>query len=303
MLTLYKYYSSLPYDYFKNPTIKLSQLALLNDPFEHYMPTQAIHESMKKIFGESYNEQSDHIRMFKKNYKFINATKGIVSLSETHRNLLMWAHYADQHKGLCIGYSHDFLSSLPLPKQYNKVVDKFEPIKINYDRVRFDINDLDFGDVGKEMDYINFILLKSLTTKSDDWMYEKEHRCITPLRWADEIFIKSPEKLSRISTPDYRHILAMDANKGKDASSSLAVEDEFKFLLDNIGQDQQSILLKRISPKKISSIYFGSRMPKQIKTELIKGIKERMDEYQHVKIFEYKIDDTNYELNRKQIYI
>lgn len=303
MRTLYKYYSSLPYDYFKNPTIKLSQLALLNDPFEHYMPTQAIHESMKRIFGDNYNEQIDHIRMFKKNYKFINATKGIVSLSETHRNLLMWTHYADQHQGLCIGYKHDFLSSLPLPEQYNTIVDKFNPIKVNYDRVRFDINDLDFDEIEQEMDYINSILLKSLTTKSDDWMYEKEHRCITPLRWADEILIKDSSKLSRISIPDFKYISSMDANKNKDPSSSLAVENKFKFLLDNIGQDQQSTLLKRISPQKISSVYFGSRMPKHIKNEFIKGIKEKIDDYQHIKIFEYKIDDTNYELNRKQIQI
>jgi Protein of unknown function (DUF2971) len=31
--------------------------------------------------------------------------KGIVSLAERANCPLMWSHYADQHKGLCIGYS------------------------------------------------------------------------------------------------------------------------------------------------------------------------------------------------------
>jgi hypothetical protein len=77
---------------------------------------------------------------------------GIVSLSRTSDNELMWAHYADGHHGVAIGIQ-------TIPQEY-----KVEPIK--YDGIpRFrteGIEDLD--------------PIELLSHKSEIWEYEKEER-------------------------------------------------------------------------------------------------------------------------------
>ncbi|MNH09072.1 hypothetical protein D3C79_685150 [compost metagenome] len=102
----------------------------------------------------------------------------------------MWAHYADEHRGICIGFDQNVLSQLDLGSVLLERYHTLSPVKINYDNLRVDTREL-----LKDQDFLyENAILKILTTKSDEWIYEKEHRCIVPIEWSDLAFLKGNNK-------------------------------------------------------------------------------------------------------------
>ena len=100
---------------------------------------------------------------------------GVLSLSGNEANLLMWGHYADSHKGICIGFDSSELSfafkEMPLlPERVNYPEDneypKWYPLDIYNSGQRISMSE-------EMIDQIYF-------TKSLDWKYEKEWRIIFP---------------------------------------------------------------------------------------------------------------------------
>lgn len=90
---------------------------------------------------------------------------GIACLSELDDSLLMWAHYANNHAGMCVEYelleiNHQLL---------------FTPIPIIYSEERVSFNSFDTSTVERDA---TKMFVESLTTKSPDWSYEKEWRII-----------------------------------------------------------------------------------------------------------------------------
>lgn len=170
MKTYYKYTSNLGLDYFDDPKIKISNPAYLNDPFESESDDGLFSVINARLEEKNVNDYKDNSR------ELLNAflkSNGIVSVSETPRNLLMWSHYADEHRGLCIGYSGEIFSDAERPNQPIHEIAEYEPQKVNYDNYRFDrqkSSKLSIKDTIK-----NYLL-----TKGDDWIYEKEHRFIIP---------------------------------------------------------------------------------------------------------------------------
>uniref|UniRef100_UPI0015E81150 DUF2971 domain-containing protein n=1 Tax=Aeromonas sp. HMWF016 TaxID=2056852 RepID=UPI0015E81150 len=193
MTTLYKYMPFID-KYLENPTIKLSPPILLNDPFET-QNTQAVSEYIYNTFKDKYELEESDDNDFRDQRRKASITRvpmriirssGIFSLSESNRSLLMWAHYADQHKGMVLGLDDDFLDVEVNKMMPPKLIYNPKPVKVNYDTVRFDVSEFNSGE-----SYLNKVskslALKMLTTKSDDWLYEKEYRSILPIAMADEI--------------------------------------------------------------------------------------------------------------------
>ena len=87
-MTLYKYRSFEQFEYFMDLLIKKriygATFKELNDPMEGYFISENLGET-----------EWEAMRMTKKKVR-------ICSLSKTYDNALMWAHYADEHKGCCI---------------------------------------------------------------------------------------------------------------------------------------------------------------------------------------------------------
>lgn len=92
-------------------------------------------------------------------------TTGISCLSESDSSLLMWAHYANNHKGMCVEYE-----LLQISEQL-----KFSPIPVIYTDERVSLNSLISEDLRR--DTMKFFV-ESVTTKSPEWSYEKEWRII-----------------------------------------------------------------------------------------------------------------------------
>lgn len=94
--------------------LKISRLMELNDPFE--------------FLGVDLSDR-EFRKALKKTKIDISKSRGILCFSESWRNPVLWGHYADKHKGLCLGFEvprpdlgkvkyQD--SRLPLPKEIDE---------------------------------------------------------------------------------------------------------------------------------------------------------------------------------------
>lgn len=106
---------------------------------------------------------NQQIRKFQSDFEDLRTRMGITCLSETDDSLLMWAHYANNHSGICVEYELlEFNSQL-----------HFSPVPIVYTDERVCIHTLET----LAMD-IQGLFIESLTSKSPEWSYEREWRII-----------------------------------------------------------------------------------------------------------------------------
>ncbi|MGF6549430.1 DUF2971 domain-containing protein [Paraburkholderia youngii] len=84
---------------------------------------------------------------------------GVLCLGEDHKNLLMWSHYADSHRGLCIGFRRN---ASPFNLSRKVLYSSVRPV------IPFDVEGVADDDS----------IEKALLTKSPEWSYEKEWRII-----------------------------------------------------------------------------------------------------------------------------
>lgn len=92
--------------------------------------------------------------------------RGVLSLGARYDSVLMWSHYGDQHRGVCIGYSMHRLSKVvPQPVRYggNRLIPA--------SRIRAMLN----GD----QDARALVDRDALLRKAADWRYEKEWRVLS----------------------------------------------------------------------------------------------------------------------------
>jgi hypothetical protein len=89
----------------------------------------------------------------------------IASFTETWENPTMWAHYADNYTGICLGYDSAKLKECLDTNQNNDPLNRlFDLKKIEYVDSFPDIFDND---------------MHAITTKTKNWDYEKEWRVVT----------------------------------------------------------------------------------------------------------------------------
>src|ERR1035438_8373824 len=91
--------------------IKISRFSDLNDPFE----LLAVDLS-----------NSEHRAAFRKSKEKLNEDKGLICFSMSWSNPLPWGHYAEKHKGICLGF--DVTDDLLAPVIYAP-----HPMKIRID--------------------------------------------------------------------------------------------------------------------------------------------------------------------------
>jgi hypothetical protein len=139
----------------------------------------------------------------------------VCSFSETQYSIIMWSHYADQHRGFCIEYEtesllpeHLFLRML-YPVVYSKKL--FDGTK--YYRAALE-NMQEFN--------ILFPTLAALH-KSPEWKYEKEWRLVIPanmIKAASPWHVPTPKRLylgSRMTDRNKQQLLRICKKKGIEA--------------------------------------------------------------------------------------
>ncbi len=98
--------------------------------------------------------------------RLIDKTR-VLSFSENWDNILMWSHYADSHKGLCLGFT---VSRLARNTVFKNVF--YPPASDENERPTLDLSDEEFETTR--------MAEKAIYVKSHDWKYEKEVRLVDP---------------------------------------------------------------------------------------------------------------------------
>ena len=180
---LYKYYSDanpLHFEAIKNNTMWYSSAINFNDVFDCdiFVDEASIFQSivnaspamkgLKKgspMWREFKGQSIKSTQGLRKTFEELKEKTGIACLSESDDSLLMWAHYANNHKGFCVEYE-----LLEINKQL-----QFTPIPIIYSNEKVFIESLFPQSLEKS---ITKMLVDALSTKSTEWSYEKEWRII-----------------------------------------------------------------------------------------------------------------------------
>lgn len=147
----------------KNNTITLSSPKGFNDPMDPIIRTWIAEKRKEKKFENKIYKYIDKILDKIRICCLVDLDKSNHCLNklfgkENKSNLLMWAHYADSHRGICIQYKIDASNLLDTKDEIIRLLD------INYNK-SFPING-------------NVSFKDSLIVKSKDWEYEKETRLI-----------------------------------------------------------------------------------------------------------------------------
>lgn len=275
---LFKYVSN-PDFILKDGYIRATQLSALNDPFEATYDKKGLKElarhfddiSGKKIIA--YIEEHKH-------------KIGVICFSETKDNLLMWAHYANEHKGALIGF---FISTGTMFENLIKPINSSSfmefgmftgqclPIKYRKQPLyKIDKFDRDYSNVTAEGE--DRILFEIFQHKSDEWIYEKEHRITLKLEQADKVILDDVTRYKNIKWVNdmlnNKSMLEIDMNKclEKDINDENKlhiflerIEDKInrsvygQLLADLAKNNPNIIYLFKLSNSSICSIAYGNK--------------------------------------------
>lgn len=203
--SLFKYASLARWeDIVQRCQLRFTQLGDLNDPFEtqavrtipevgslEFYKYAATQGSPNLIFTpqEMRERALRRQKAALERNEYINEVLpllGVLSLAERGDNLLMWAHYADNHNGILIEFNLDneFFAADYRPTKWPCEHDSlFKLRKIKYKR---GVPRLD-EDRRKDLEQLVF-------TKSTDWSYEQEWRLCRAVHDADGVKPKDPLK-------------------------------------------------------------------------------------------------------------
>ena len=122
--------------------LKACRFLDLNDPFELFAADLRNRDLRPNLKARAVN---------------LNEEFGLLCFTEGWHDPLMWSHYGDRHKGMCLGF--DVVDSMLTP--------------INYNRKRLKVSLAEWNAARADNPL--------LRTKSARWVYEKEQRLIVPL--------------------------------------------------------------------------------------------------------------------------
>ena len=180
--SLYKYYGDEKnrFDLIRTNKVWYSSPTKFNDEFdcEITIDEKAMVEDALKLVptdihirpgSQMWNMINDtmhcELHKFRDVFANLRTTTGVSCFSESNDSLLMWAHYANNHRGICVEYD-----LMEINRQLG-----FTPVPIIYSDERVCFQHFNIETI--ENDSIK-LLLESLTTKSIDWSYEREWRII-----------------------------------------------------------------------------------------------------------------------------
>lgn len=303
MKTLYKYYSD-KFDvikHLKSPSIKLATTASLNDPFEKQLSYDLTKTLSKKMADEKFSdniEKEKYIRAVCSAYKDVSSSFGIVSLTETHGNILMWAHYAEKHKGFCIGYNDSLFNDL------NKIQHDeynwrgiYKPERIIYDAERFMESTID-NDIGQ-----NALILNAMLKKSPEWAYECEYRSIIPFYMADRFIpTKNSTELLKEIEKDERHMLIMKCENEEGYECTQEIDrSAAAHMMKTYANNENIMMLKNIDIKHINSIFIGSQVKEDEINTIVNLVHSNTERYGHIGVYKYRTHENKFKIYTRSL--
>lgn len=153
------------------PQLKISKEELLESLYSYI---EKSYGSITNFILEGTNNEEELKKIVNLFITNLITLTGILSLTKDPENLLMWAHYADCHRGIVIEFdgSHPF---------FNQSDNNIYPTKIetNYSEERPKI-EFQLGDFNNSNRLYN-MFSQIYFTKSINWKYESEYRVVRRL--------------------------------------------------------------------------------------------------------------------------
>lgn len=203
---------------------------------------------------------------------------GVICFSENKENLLMWAHYANEHKGLIVGilsipgcssifnnlFRADTLINSSWGEEYSPFDGKPRPISYRKGlRYRNDKFDYDYSNISVEG--ADRILYEVFMQKSDEWIYEQEHRVVLRLEQADRVILESIELVEnknireRIKSAKYT---LTENNTGRVIIDLFMISDEAErvscsMALAKLSRNPHVVYLMKLDSRSINNCLFG----------------------------------------------
>lgn len=131
----------------RNRRIKISTIEDLNDPYE-LQGLQLINKEYRVAFRRMKQQ--------------LHKNRGVLCFSRSWKNPVLWSHYGDKHRGICLGFD--------VPDHMLEPIRYVEAMKLV---------DLDLKNATTQLD-VN-IMNKLIHQKYKDWSYEEEWRGWTTL--------------------------------------------------------------------------------------------------------------------------
>ena len=160
-------------------SVRFTQPDYLNDPYECHITldsrarqklindfyaawiTERPNEDKQYLLERAEANESSLVEMTLADYRDLRGELGVLSLTESPLNLLMWAHYGDEHKGAVVELDFQHPSLFKMPKNGLEFSGLFA---VNYSDKKI---------VGVPS---RNVIIDSLLTKSTAWEYENEWR-------------------------------------------------------------------------------------------------------------------------------
>jgi len=177
-------------------------------------------ESYTKSLAHTISKDPDFIR--KNGIQMLKEFKediGVVCFSDEYDNALMWGHYADKHKGVCLGIN------IGSTKKYNIM-------PMNY------INELIRLNFYKHLNPDLHLLYIWLHYKSHIWEYEKEFRAICP---SLSKFCDNNQRLIEFPKADLKEIYFGIKTNDKDINEMEEHLIQYNYDVGNIKKEKMSI--------------------------------------------------------------
>ncbi|UNP88988.1 DUF2971 domain-containing protein [Aeromonas encheleia] len=168
-----------------NSSIYAAKPEDLNDPFDCQID---IEFELKKTMSNQHNHENTIIQKalngstFIDNWRNILSSCGVVSFSQNNEiykvidSILMWTHYADEHKGVCLEYLVDdgYIKDNWIGSEKDNTLVMCRCVKYEDE---LSLNCLN-NTILEENEFIKDLLVDYLTTKTKPWSYENEGRIV-----------------------------------------------------------------------------------------------------------------------------
>ncbi|WP_390520749.1 DUF2971 domain-containing protein [Vibrio fortis] len=284
--TIYKYLPPRE-QFFDNFLLRASSRFSLNDPFETTPSISCLTDlclkdpygSFDTLSSEDLNQLFDCIPI-ESRWDSIGhqmcKDRGIISLSETKDNLLMWSHYAKEHQGIVVEFeAHDPFFSSDYVNSAFPLMGKVSRVLYRKERIA----ELSSNDISEIFFH-----------KSDEWMYEKEVRLLLPLIDSDQILLLHQ---SSDNVEDLLSDLGLEEHNIEPYGNFLKIVDRPPYLSDHF-DNPNFMFMFQVPKRAIKSITFGVNVSDKFKHKVIEKV--RNDNELNVNLFQARTDYYDYRL-------
>lgn len=163
--------------------LRNNQITLVDPRVQNDIVDSPIYSWLDTLCGHNARHKK-HLAAFKASFNYLRATSFCMDSNDSKaiENTLMWAHYANCHKGICVEYE---LGEKDFSSNSTKFASIMRLMRIKYVDPKLSDDVIDFTNPETKLN-----IRMGLATKSNDWAYENEIRMIAYTPTEEQKFVQ-----------------------------------------------------------------------------------------------------------------